>query len=246
MKWHKLRNKAGKTHPTCEGFGVALRLFQTKTKIITDVLDFFSSAEFNSAIANRFRIDIEECNIDGGIQKYLDGYEISPHPDIRRKAATFMVNINPNPKSEECEHHTHYLELISSRKYIYEFWEGNSQVDRAWLPWSWAKSCMTQSANNSIVIFSPTNTSLHAVKANYDHLCFQRTQLYGNIWYKEANTIGSVEWQGLDVLSNLQTNQQKLEIGFRNKIKKLTPNFLLRKYHELRAKEKVGKRNIDG
>ena len=49
----------------------------------------------------KFGIEYQNCNIDGGIQKYLDGYELSPHPDIRLKAATFMVNINPDQKALE-------------------------------------------------------------------------------------------------------------------------------------------------
>ena len=74
------------------------------------VQEFISGVAFNETIANKFNIKLEECKFDGGIQKYLDGYEISPHPDIRSKAATFMININPNKESERMNHHTHYSE----------------------------------------------------------------------------------------------------------------------------------------
>ena len=44
-----------------------------------------------------------------------------------------------------------------------------------------------QKQNNSIVIFSPSFDTMHAVKASYCHLGGQRTQAYGNLWFKEDN-----------------------------------------------------------
>ena len=38
-----------------------------------------------------------------------------------------------------------------------------------------------QSINNSIVLFAPNIDTLHAIKMQYDHNKFQRTQLYGNL-----------------------------------------------------------------
>ena len=38
----------------------------------------------------KFNINTDSYRSDIGIQKFLDGYEISPHPDIRSKAITFM------------------------------------------------------------------------------------------------------------------------------------------------------------
>ena len=39
--------------------------------------------------------------------------------------------------------------------------------------------------NNSIVIFHPDNDppTLHAIRLNYNHLKYQRTQIYGNLMY---------------------------------------------------------------
>lgn len=42
------------------------------------------------------------------------------------------------------------------------------------------------SENNSMVIFHPDNNppTLHAIRLNYNHLKYQRTQIYGNLMYK--------------------------------------------------------------
>ena len=39
--------------------------------------------------------------------------------------------------------------------------------------------------NNSITIFAPDNDTIHSVKAQYEHLKYQRTQFYGNLWFNE-------------------------------------------------------------
>ena len=66
-----------------------------------------------------------------------------------------------------------------------------------------------QKKNNSIVIFSPSDDTIHAVKANYQHLNGQRTQVYGNFWYKEKQKLATMEWENLDLFnaSNLHTKK---------------------------------------
>ena len=73
-------------------------------------------------------MDLEQCSIDTGIQKYLDGYEISPHPDLRKKVLTFMININTSEQAFKESYHTHYLEfkinkneMINSTKIDFKF-----------------------------------------------------------------------------------------------------------------------------
>jgi hypothetical protein len=110
-----------------------------------------------------------------------------------------MVNINPGHDSESLNFHTHYMRLTRSKSYVQQFWEGNPQFDRAWVPWNWAETVIRQERNNSIVLFAPSNDTLHGVKADYDHLQTQRTQLYGNIWYEQESVLGTVEWESLDV-----------------------------------------------
>ena len=89
------RGESLTSHTACESAGIVVRLYP-KNELLVELNEFLASDSFNRAIAEKFGVDFDACDIDGGIQKYLDGYEISPHPDIRRKAATFMVNINPH------------------------------------------------------------------------------------------------------------------------------------------------------
>jgi hypothetical protein len=212
IKWHEQGNQNVSHHTACEGFGMALRLFKFQSKILEELNKFLTSNEFNRAIAEKFRINFDGCKIDGGIQKYLDGYEISPHPDIRNKAATFMVNINPSVHSEESNHHTHYLKFKKSHAYVEEFWNGNADIDRCWVPWSWAETIKQQKKNNSIVLFSPDDDTLHGVKASYNHLVTQRTQLYGNLWYTTTKFERNLDWEQLDFSSKVRTSKRNTEI----------------------------------
>jgi len=187
------------TNTACEGFGMVLRLKSLKPDILSVVNDYICGEEFNKAIAQRLNIDLSSCFTDSGIQKYLNRYEISPHPDIRKKASTFMVNINPSESSKEMDHHTHYMKFKPEYKYVQELWE-DSRIERCWIPWSWCESVKTQTKNNSIVIFSPSNDTLHGVKASYDHLVTQRTQLYGNMWYDNRGMGHLLPWERLSEL----------------------------------------------
>lgn len=208
LKWHKNKNAIGKTNSSCEGFGVVLRLKEYSTPIICDLIEFLNSKELKETIAEKFNIS-RTCTYDAGIQKYLDGYEISPHPDIRRKAATYMVNINPHSNSESLDHHTHYLTFNKSRSYIKEFWSGNKEFDRCWVPWNWCNTVKRQVENNSMVLFSPSNDTMHSVKADYDHLEAQRTQLYGNLWYEQKEILDTPSWEDLNIRAK-KVNTEKL------------------------------------
>lgn len=37
--------------------------------------------------------------------------------------------------------------------------------------------------NNSIIMFAPSNDTLHSVRLDYNHLPLQRTQIYGNLMF---------------------------------------------------------------
>ena len=205
---------------TCEGFGIAFRLQRAESEIIREMMNFLSSDAFFQTLAARFDIKVDEVFQDTGIQKYLDGYEISPHPDIRRKALTFMVNINPYKESENLNIHTHYLQFKPEKKYVQEFWRYNKQYDRAWVPWNWCETVKQQTRNNSIVIFSPAHDTMHAVRAEYDHLITQRTQLYGNLWFgkrdsddvrdKSIVNLPQIPWQGLQIDERHGSGQKRI------------------------------------
>ena len=194
---------------SCETEGVTLRL-EPKSPILSLLNDFLAKEEFNKAIAEKFNINLSSCIIDRGIQKYLDGYEISPHPDIRKKAATYMININPSDENEKLDHHTHYLKLKPKYEYVKEFWKGNEDAERLWVPWDWCTTEFVQKKNNSIVIFAPSNDTMHGVKANYKHYSTQRTQLYGNLWYLKSETKYAPKWEQF-VIKNLEASNKKID-----------------------------------
>ena len=127
-----------------------------------------------------------------------------------------MVNINPNYSKQD--YNTHYLRFKEEFKYVQSFWEGNPDIDRCWVPWSWCESIKTQSVNNSIVVFSPSNDTIHAVKANYDHLNSQRTQLYGNIWYNENSPTVKPEWEEFDIINNIRPRNKNILRKIKNKL----------------------------
>tara|TARA_Y100000385_G_scaffold289816_1_gene360513 strand:+ start:382 stop:1305 length:924 start_codon:yes stop_codon:yes gene_type:complete len=227
-RWHK--KKSGKAiiknnKEIVSSLGIVYRLSKPNIEI-KKLFDFINSEEFNRALANKFEINFDDCKVDNGIQKYLDGYEISPHPDIRRKALTFMVNINPNYLDQD--YNTHYLEFKPEFKYIQNYWAYNKYSDRCWVPWSWCETKKIQNKNNSIVIFSPGDDTMHAVKADYNHLTSQRTQLYGNLWYKESNVKYRPQW--IDLRVKTTTKQKKVDV-------------LLKKVKNSFFKDKTLKRN---
>ncbi|MBV8068870.1 MAG: hypothetical protein JO270_03125, partial [Acidobacteriaceae bacterium] len=207
LRWHKDPKMIGHHgegdygQGVCEGFGVTLRLENPHGEPALDELyGFFLGTRLWEVMAEKFGLDITKTYKDFGIQKYLDGYEISPHPDIRRKALTFMININPADQSEHIPYHTHYLRFKPERANIGEFWSNNPDVERCWVPWDWCVTKKMQTRNNSLVIFAPGNDTLHAVKARYNHLPTQRTQLYGNLWYNEHRPHRERTWREFDNL----------------------------------------------
>jgi hypothetical protein len=198
LEWHASKSGAIDNSDTCETFGVVMRLDKfNENSILPELNDFFRSPEFLGCAAAKFGISMDAVSADAGIQKYLDGYEISPHPDTRRKALTWMTNINPAPNSEALDIHTHYMTFRPEFSYVRDFWASHDEIDRAWVPWSWCETMKRQPQNNSLVMFSPSNDTLHAVKAAYDHLPTQRTQLYGNLWFENPPVRERMDWRGL-------------------------------------------------
>jgi hypothetical protein len=222
VDWHKDKNsKENYTNTACEGFGVTLRLMAAASPIVSDLAEFMKTREFQNALAAKFEIDLNSVTYDTGIQKYLDGYEISPHPDIRKKALTYMVNINPNPQSEDRNHHTHYLQFREPFKYVRAYWEGHLDEDRCWVPWGWCDTKKMQRQNNSIVIFHPMNDTMHGVKASYNHLDGQRTQMYGNLWYNDTVVNVGPAWEDFVVTAKAPVVPTPTLTG---KVKSLVPS----------------------
>lgn len=222
LRWHAGKG-AHQNLEICEGFGMTFRLMEFRSNVLAELNEFFQSAEFINCLAEKFDISLEKTYPDDGLQKYLDGYEISPHPDIRKKALTYMVNINPDPRAFEHDHHTHYMTFNKEHAFIQEYWKGNPKVDRCWVPWNWCETRKQQTANNSMVIFSPSNDTLHAVRARYDHLGFQRTQLYGNLWYHDGMAEGAKpNWRDYQIIPTGEIkNNERLKMAVRRSTDRL-------------------------
>lgn len=181
-----------------EGFGLALRLKRYENSVTERLLTYLASDHFKSALEHKFGIS-RPNKIETAIHKYLSGYEISPHPDVRSKCLTYLANINPDPRSEKLSIHTHLLEFKDEKRFIYDFWRFNQRFETDWVPWEWCDSVTELTKNNSLVIFAPASDTLHAVKLRYDHLAFQRTQIYGNLWYTDAVPIPRITYEQFDL-----------------------------------------------
>jgi hypothetical protein len=190
-----------KTPELTEGVGISFRLSEYEDDLLKSLIQFLNSSLFLDTLKNKFNKK-GKVAVETAVQKYVDGYEISPHPDIRRKCLTYMVNINPSNNSENINYHTHYMKLKDEYSEIYNFWKNETDTDRCWIPWSWAYTVKRQTKNNSIVIFAPDYDTLHAVKADYNHLKTQRTQFYGNLWYA-PNKISRTEYTELSTKLSL-------------------------------------------
>ncbi len=205
-----------------EGGGLTYRL-NSESPLIKDLAQIFSSAAMVETIRAKFELDDDAIRIDCGLQKYLTGYEISPHPDTREKALTWMLNLNPDPESESATYHTHFLRFKKEYQYMHSLWGSIPKLQRTWVPWDWCDTEFLQTDNNSITIFSPGNYSLHAVKANYDDLKHQRTQLYGNYWYETPRAeLTMFNFKDFQIESSFEKRQARYDSLFgkiRRKVK---------------------------
>jgi hypothetical protein len=168
-----------------EGFGMAFRLKDYENSAISNLVNYLNSKGFKESLERKFQIS-RSNRIETAIHKYLSGYEISPHPDIRSKCLTYLVNINTSSIAESLDIHTHLLRFNQDKQFIYHFWKLNEKFDRDWVPWEWCQSVKQVRKNNTLLMFAPAWDTLHAIKLRYDHLNFQRTQLYGNLWYTDV------------------------------------------------------------
>ena len=192
-------NIKGYGREVIEGYGITYRLEEYQDDFIRTLMSFFESQPLISLLRKKFDL-INPTAYEGGIQKNLKGYEISPHPDTSRKALTWMANIYTDDDSvAEKEMHTHLCKFKQQYSYIKTFWKDND-VDPVWVPWGWANTIKKTNRNNSITIFKPSFDTLHAVKVSEDHLINQRNQIYGNLWYAKSQKTGSMPWQRLDLL----------------------------------------------
>lgn len=166
--------------------GITFRLKSYENEQVKKLLDFMNGKKFHDVLRKKFNLK-KDTTIISAIQKNLSGYNITPHPDTRRKALTYLLNINrENFNEPTC--HTHILKFKEKYAKIQDTWENTSEThDRCWVPWDWCETVKMTSENNSMLIFHPDNkpATLHAIRLIYDHLKYQRTQIYGNLMYKD-------------------------------------------------------------
>lgn len=169
-----------------ESTGITFRLVSYQQEFTQLLMEFFNSSLFHRTLTDKFNIQ-KNNTIISAIQKNLTGYEISPHPDVRKKCLTYLLNIN-NPAIDDMDCHTHFLQFKDPYKYIEQYWEEHPRVERCWVPWDWCTTTKMARRNNSMIMFRPNSSpaSLHAIKLDYNHLPFQRTQIYGNLLYTHS------------------------------------------------------------
>ena len=182
--------KSGMKGADTEGVGIAYNLTNIVNPFIKDLIEFLNSPMFQGALRNKFGIQ-NQTHITTRIQKYVTGYEISPHPDTRTKALTYLLNINKDDRAEDLDIHTGLLKFKDDYKFIYDYWNNNPSQNRSWVAWDWCTIEKSVTKNNSIVLFKPSNYSLHSVKLNYNHLPFQRTQVYGNLMFSKPARVSA-------------------------------------------------------
>lgn len=201
LQWYNSPKEKRYQDNLLEGFGISFRMHTYESKFIKELIAFLNGNLFQTTLKNKFEL-AGENTIETAIQKYMSGYEISPHPDIRKKCLTYMVNINTDNKADSMDLHTHFLEFKDDYKYIYDLWDKNPSMERCWVPWEWCETKILHTKNNSVVIFAPYNRSMHAVKLDYDHTKIQRTQIYGNLWYTKGRQSikSSPNWMDLEKL----------------------------------------------
>ena len=120
-----------------------------------------------------------------------------------------MLNVNSNPNSEKEFHHAHFCNFKPHMNYVQEYWKGNKHADRSWVPWDWCETKFLHNINNSITLFSPDDDTMHGVKAKYNHFKFQRTQFYGNFWYKTEILKFKPNWQDFIIKASKEERTSK-------------------------------------
>lgn len=165
------------TNKTVEGWGLCYRLNKIHNELIQKLISFLNSKEWHQSIKNKFEIKAETTCFSA-IQKQLDKYEISPHPDVRSKAVTYLLSIN----SKEYTGQDTSL-YIYDDPHIPEFFGKHEHLNRCWIPWGYARLVKEVVNTNTLLMFPTSNYSLHAVKLDYNDLVSQRTQIYGNLMY---------------------------------------------------------------
>ena len=115
-----------------ESFGITFRLHKYKDNFVKELVNYLNSDKFHNTLKEKFELT-DPTNIITAYQKNLSKYEISPHPDTRRKALTYLLNINKDSTIDKEPVHTHLLKFKPEYEFVKEEWSSKIQYDRCWV-----------------------------------------------------------------------------------------------------------------
>ena len=188
-----------------ESYGMTFRLAKYHSDFLRELVEYLNGSEFKKTLEEKFEIR-RPTNIITAVQKNLTKYEISPHPDVREKALTYLININKDSSIDDEDVHTHLLNFKEEWSFIPEYWRTHLEKNRCWVPWAWCDTKKITNKNNSMVMFAPDLETLHAIKLDYDHNKYQRTQLYGNLM-NVGSIVPQMNWKELAAIKEKLSNE---------------------------------------
>lgn len=164
------------------GIRTYLDMFLTRTD---NTLNNTSVNTFINTLLNKFKY---ANNIGWNVYEYnkdLNGYEISPHPDVSGKLVTYQLNLAPDNLLAEYNLATRLLKLRP--EYTDEIEKLAKTRARPWGLWEWFdETSSVPFIGNTFFAFPPTNDTYHAVKLEeYPEKIQQRTMIRGFILSNE-------------------------------------------------------------
>ena len=174
----KLENLKLAERPT--GLGLVFKLKkESYSSLMKEFDSFLISREFIETICEKLNASSEGWNLYE-YNKDLNGYEISPHPDVTGKLVTYQINFSDeNLKFYNLSTRLHSIKEEAKQKIA----KLSSFRLRPWGEWHWfdvAKQIHFR--KNNFFAFAPSSTSYHSVKLeNYPENIEQRTMLRGFI-----------------------------------------------------------------
>ncbi len=164
------------------GVGLVYALKEDYHKNNVKLNKVLNSEDFKKVLFKKLNIP---KNIDGWnvyqINKDLNGYEISPHPDITGKVITYQINLSNTDILDNYDLSTKFHTIKPEcLKYIKEL---SKKKLRPWGKWEWFdKGKSITYTQNTFMAFAPSDISYHSVKLeNYPQEKYQRTMLRGFI-----------------------------------------------------------------
>ena len=144
-------------------FSACIQANQTK-------LDIDSLTSFCYEVKRRDKKGRKISNL-GGWQS--GNIKKNPHPEFVKLLSEIQIAANA---------YHNKLQFKKEYEHVYKTWE-KGDLEREWVPWDWCETVKKHTKNNSIIMFTPSHKTLHAVRMDYPHTRFQRTQIYGNLMY---------------------------------------------------------------